>query len=81
MHCEQADDENPDPGWHRSGFLVAGWRIIVQIGLALLLDIQDELGRIDTCLDSRSIRRGMQTDPQVLRKGATCERQLEVCCP
>lgn len=31
----------------------------MQIGLALLLDIQDELGRIDTCLDSRAIRRGL----------------------
>lgn len=28
---------------------MAGWRIIVQVGLALLSDIQDELVQIDTC--------------------------------
>ena len=32
------------------GFLVAGWRIIVQVGLALLYSIQDELGDMETFL-------------------------------
>ena len=31
-----------------SGFLVAGWRIIVQVGLALLYSIQDELDDMET---------------------------------
>lgn len=39
-----------------SGFLVAGWRIIVQIGLALLQDIQDELARIDTRLVCKGMK-------------------------
>ncbi|CAJ1350383.1 unnamed protein product [Effrenium voratum] len=34
--------------WDR--FLVAGWRIIVQVGLALLYEIQDQLGGLETCV-------------------------------
>jgi len=33
--------------WDR--FLVAGWRVVVQVGLALLYLIQDELPELDTC--------------------------------
>eukprot|EP00435_Cladocopium_sp_Y103_P050245 s1564_g15.t1 len=45
--------------WDR--FLVAGWRIIVQIGLALLYDIQDELERIDTCVALSYLKKFAQT--------------------
>eukprot|EP00434_Breviolum_minutum_P016784 symbB.v1.2.014805.t1/scaffold1089.1/size139057/17 len=58
--------------WDR--FLVAGWRIIVQIGLALLLDIQDELGRIDTCVALSYLKKFAQTrayDPDQLLKTAS----------
>lgn len=33
--------------WDR--FLIAGWRVIVQVGLALLQQVQDELLAFDTC--------------------------------
>ena len=39
------------------GFLVAGWRIIVQVGLALLYSIQDELGDMETLLDGKACAR------------------------
>lgn len=40
--------------WDR--FLVAGWRVVVQVGLALLYTIQDTLPTMDTCEALRSLR-------------------------
>merc|ERR1719159_1641564 len=33
--------------WDR--FLISGWQVIVQVGLALLYDVQDVLPTLDTC--------------------------------
>lgn len=58
--------------WDR--FLVAGWRIIVQIGLAFLCDIQDELERIDTCVALSYLKKFAQTrkyDPEKLLRTAS----------
>ncbi|CAE7544677.1 Evi5 [Symbiodinium pilosum] len=49
--------------WDR--FLVAGWRIIVQVGLALLYSIQDELDDMETCVALSFLRKFAQTrNPQ-----------------
>ncbi|CAK9029711.1 unnamed protein product [Durusdinium trenchii] len=58
--------------WDR--FLVAGWRIIVQVGLALLYDIQDELAHIDTCVALSFLKKFAQTrtyEPEQLLRTAS----------
>jgi len=45
--------------WDR--FLVAGWQVVVQVGLALLYSIQDELPELDDCQAMTFLRRFPRT--------------------
>merc|ERR1712039_326880 len=47
-------------GWDR--FLVAGWRVVVQTGLALLYSIQDVLPTLDTCQALSFLKRFTRTN-------------------